>query len=396
MNKLKSTQIKNCPVNTRLGDGGGLRYVHDSRGSRYWEMRYQVNGKSYALGLGGESTSLAQAREARDDVRALLRKGVNPAVSKRTDKIGTGTGLSNDSALQAAAEAYVASKGAEWNNDKHGDKWLRPMELHAAGLMKTPLSDININIVLHFLEPIWTTKTETAKRIQARLSVIFQWAQVREIFIGENPASWERLRHVLPAPGKIRTIQHFRSLPHEDLPSFWFYMSKSDAASTMCLRFLILTCARSGEARAAEWSEIDIKGKVWTIPGSKMKAGKEHRVPLSAPAMHILRTQQKLAEVLGGSNPLIFPSPNKGTVMSDVAIAKTVRRYGGDYTIHGFRSTFRDWCAESEDHDDLAAEISLAHMDKDKVRAAYLRSDLFDKRRKLMSDWGKFVTGGAK
>jgi len=395
MNNLRAQQVRACPAGKKLGDGGGLRFVHDKGGRRFWEFRFQMHGKRYTLGAGGAATTLAEARAKRDEYRAQIAQGINPALVARQQKLATPTGqlLSRTSTVAAVAEHYVRAMGAEWSCAKHRKQWLRPLELHLPALMATPLCDVSINTVLLELEPIWHTRTETAKRAQQRLSKVFQWAIVRELYDRANPADWARLQYTLPRPSKIRPVQHFAAMPHAQLPSFWRYMARSEATSVECLRFAILTAARSGEARGARWSEIDLDARVWSIPGERMKGRRDHRVPLSAEAVAVLRRRLRFRMIDGDG--LIFPGERSGRVLTDVALAKSIKRYGGDFTIHGFRSSFRDWATEQPDHDDLAAEISLAHMDRDKVRAAYRRTDLFEKRRALMADWGRYVTGGS-
>ncbi|MBO0736608.1 MAG: site-specific integrase, partial [Alphaproteobacteria bacterium] len=282
------------------------------------------------------------------------------------------------------------SHEASWRNPKHRQQWRNTLGYYVLpAIGELPVAAVDTGAVMKILEPLWRDKTETASRVRGRIESILDYAKARGWRDGENPARWRgHLDHLLPKRGKVQRVEHHDALPWRECGGFVQRVRQHDAMSARCLEFLILTTSRSGEARGARWSEIDLDDAVWTVPGERMKAGREHRVPLSDAALDVLRTMAAL-----GSEPgeLVFPGMKNGRPLSDVALAKAVVAAGGNgATVHGFRSTFRDWCAESTNHPRELAEAALAHTLKDKVEAAYQRGDLLEKRRRLMADWAAF------
>jgi len=338
-NRLTHPQVAHAKPGSRLSDGGGLALEVSDTGKRKWTFRTTINGKRRELGCGGHDITLPQARARRDELAAQIAQGIDPTLAQSVRvSLSAHDALSPQSPLRDVAAHYVKRKSAEWSHD-HAKDWLAPIELHCDWLMAMPVSSITLFNVMDALTPIWHSKTTTANRIQQRLAKVF----------------------------------------------------KSQANSTHCLQFLILTAVRSQEARGARWGEFDREGGVWTIPAERMKARKAHTVPLSRQALALLAWREELAE-LWPDTDLVFPGQRAGKVMTDVAIAKQIRRYGGDCTIHGFRTSFRNFAAELPNHDALVAEKALAHQDKDKVQAAYLRTDMWDKRAVLMQQWANHVT----
>lgn len=288
--------------------------------------------------------------------------------------------------FEEAAERYIEAHKAGWKNAKHAAQWTTTLKTYAYPLIgESPVQAIDTGLVLKVLEPIWTTKTETANRLRGRIESVLDWARVRGYRERENPARWRgHLEQLLPAPSKVQRVQHHAALPYADLPKFMEALRAQDGVSASALEFAILTVARTGEVIGAKWSEIDLKERVWTIPAERMKAGKEHRVPFSARTLAILKSMKAL-----GSGEYVFPGLNN-KALSNMALLMLLRRMGReDITAHGFRSTFRDWAAERTNFPAEVAEMALAHAVGDKVEAAYRRGDLFAKRRELMTAWAK-------
>lgn len=376
------------------GDGGGLYLRVGPTGAKSWILRTVIHGKRRELGLGScDLVTLAEAREKAAELRKAARSGQDPDAQRKA--------AARAAALAAAQERMTFGKAAEavhakllpgWKNAKHAETWLSSLKTHAfPRLAKKPLHQIDRDDLLRVLEPIWTTKAETARRLRQRMHSVFEWAKGEGHFQGENPL--DQLGLSLPAVRVQK--QHLAALPWRDVPAFWAQLSDRSATSAACLQFIILTAARSGEARGAQWSEIDTLGKVWNVPAERMKRGVPHRVPLSPEVLAIIETMR-------GHDPVfLFPSPQKnrdgtGRPMSDMVFKLLFQRLGVDgFTTHGFRSAFRDWCSESAKADPEIAEAALSHATGNAVTRAYARSDLFDRRRALMDAWAAYATGKA-
>lgn len=381
-NILTAQQVKGAKPGDKLGDGGGLRLVVDKNGRRKWEYRFRFRGKDHALGCGGNSATLAEARAKRDEYEAELRAGRNPKDAIAAAKVAeqaTGT-------VRDMADFFLATKGDEFS-EKHREKWLRPLEQHAKALLDMPVAEATTDDVLAVLTPIWSSKVDTAKRIRQRLARVFDTAKVRGKYDGQNPAGWEgHLALLLPSPSKIRKVEHYRADPYDAFPSIWVLLRKYHGSGPDLARWIILTLVRSNEARGARWDEINWDEKVWEIPAHRMKGGEyPHSVPLTAEAIRLLRRRQK--EVTGD---LIFPN-SKGTALTDVAVTKAFRRAGAEGTVHGIRSAFSNWAAERTSYGDDVTERALAHRDANAVRAAYKRTDLMALRRRQLDEWVKYL-----
>ncbi len=371
-------------------DGKGLILVVKPPGARSWIYRYKTGTKQHWMGLGPyPDVSLADARERADEARKQRRAGVDPLANKRATKTEQ---QAKDRTFRVVAREYVESHKAGWSNDKHAKQWVATLEAHAYPVIgDLEVGEITLDHMKKVLEPIWQTKTETASRVRGRIETVLDYAGVHGWRSGDNPARWDGfLSEVLPAKGRVAKVEHHAAMAWADAPAFWSDLACKDAISYQTLKFTILTAARSGEARGARWSEIDLAAKLWTIPGERMKAKRPHRVPLNDAALAVLEAVKDLKHA---PDDLVFPSGVKKTVLSDVGLSKALHALSDGLTIHGFRSTFRDWCAEVNHCPREIAEAALAHTNRDKVEAAYARTDHLERRRVLMADWGKFLKG---
>jgi len=377
--ELTPAAVRRLPPGTHAVGGvpGLLAQIHDS-GCRSWVLRVVIGARRRDIGLGGHEVSLAEARERARQARELIRQGVDPVAQRRQQRLALEV---RHLTFGEAAIAVVNGKRHEFRSKKHAEQWRSTLETHCAPIWRLPVAEVTLPRIVSILEPLWTEKTETASRLRGRIEAVLAWATVSGYRSGDNPARWSgNLDAVLPKPGKVRTVKHHPALPWQELPLFMARLRACNGTAARALEFLILTAARSGEVRLATWSEFDLEGKVWTIPGARMKAGREHRVPLTADAVRLVKLQPR------GSD-FVFAAP-RGGAFSDAAFGAVLRRIGrNDIVPHGFRSTFRDWCAESTAYPRDVAEMALAHTIGDKVEAAYRRGDLWTKRQKLMRDW---------
>ena len=384
INKLSARQVDSLAPGF-YSDGAGLYLRVRHAGSRSWVFRYTRHGKVREIGLGGvHSRSLAVARSLASDMRTSLTNGGDPAtVVPERAGVPTATPTFRD-----CAQALIASKRPGWRNPKHAQQWehtLRDFVLPHIG-DKAPDS-VSLADVKAILTPIWATKTETATRVRQRMEAVLDWAYVHGLRAGENPARWRGvLDKVLPPPNKVRTVEHFAAMPYRQIPDLMAHLLAKPHSSARCLQFLILTAARSIEARGAKWDELDLEGGVWTIPADRMKTHRPHRVPLSDAALRVLTDTPRIV-----GQPLVFSGARRGR-LSDVALTKAVRAFDATATVHGFRSAFREWAAEQTSVPAAVCELALAHVNKDRVEAAYQRSDLFEKRRALMLAWAHYVS----
>ena len=354
---------------------------------RGWVLRVMVGDKRRDMGLGSyPSTSLALARDKAREVHDSLRSGVVPPTPAKAVRQAIAEQVVGKTFKQCATD-FMRDKASEWKNPKHRQQWENTLTTYAySHLGAVPVSEIALPHVLACLEPIWRTKTETATRVRGRIESVLDWATVREYRTGENPARWKgHLDKVLPAPGKLAKVEHHPALPIDSMPTFMASLRKREGIAARALEFAILTAARSGEVRGANWAEIDMDAGVWTVPASRMKAGKEHRVPLSLSTIQLLKATPRLE-----GTELIFPG-NKGQPLSDMSMTAVLRRMEVDAVPHGFRSTFRDWCGDRTTYPRDMAEMALAHQLTNEVEAAYRRGDALEKRREMMESWAAFI-----
>lgn len=365
-------------------DGGNLYLRVKETGSRSWVFRYKQNNKAIEIGLGGYPTrSLLQAREIATLMRQDISNGKNPALRTKS------TQSNNAKVFKDWAAEYIAIKSKEWRNPKHHQQWISTLDQYAyKDIGNKTLSEITFADIKKLLAEIWLNKTETASRLRGRIESILDYAAVHEqIENWRNPALWKgNLDKVLQKPNRIAKIKHHPSANYEDIPTIMADLRHLKYTSAYCLRFAILTAARSGEARGALWSEIDFDSKVWKIPAERTKANRNHIVPLCDEALEIL---QAVKEIDNEGSDLVF-SVRRNVGLSDVSLNKVLAQVYPNVTVHGFRSTFRVWGAETTSYPSQVLEFALAHGDPDKVQEAYQRSRLIEKRRQLMNEWCVF------
>lgn len=372
-----------------VGGVAGLHLQVALGGARTWILRVTVGNRRRDMGLGGfPDVTLAMAREKARAARELVEQGVDPILKRQQAKSALIAQRAASKTFEECARDYIEAKAPEWSNLKHEQQWTNTLKTYVyPSLGRMFVNDVGVAQVLGVLKPIWLTKTETATRIRGRIESILNWATAQHYRHGLNPARWKgHLDQLLADPGKARRTKHHAALPIDDLPPFMRELRKHVGLGPLALEFCILTAARSGEVRGATWSEIDVAGRLWTVPGARMKAGKPHRVPLSPGALDLLL---RLPRVEG--TDLLFPS-RQGTPLSDMTLTALLRRMQASAVPHGFRSTFRDWCSERTNYPNEVAEMALAHVVENKTEAAYRRGDLFDKRRRLMADWSNFCS----
>lgn len=386
--KLTALGIRKQTKPGTYNDGSGL-YLRVGEAGKSWLYRFKLNGKANWMGIGSlNDYSLAEARDKARECRKLLDQGINPLEARKAAKAAALE--AEGQTFKLMAERYIKAHEAEWRSAKHTAQWTATLTAYAYPLLKDkPVHSIGVNDVLEVLEPIWTAKPETASRVRGRIEAVLDYAAARKLRSTENPARWRgNLDHLLPRRSKVAKVEHHAAIPYADLPALMAKLAESKGVSAMCLRFTILTAARSGEARGAKWAEIDMAAATWTVPAERMKAAREHRVPLSDQAVAILN---EMAQLGAEPDKLVFPGQVKKKPLSDVAVSKALTTAGGEaFTVHGMRSAFRQWCAEQTAYPAEVAETALAHVNKDKVEAAYQRSDLFEKRRRLMAEWARF------
>jgi integrase len=388
INKLSALKITKARTPGFYGDGGGLYLQVSAAGTKSWVFRFKVGGRSRYMGLGSVTTlSLAEAREAASDCRRLRLKGIDPIESRKKARESARLEAAKAMTFDACRDAYIAAHSNVWRNPKHRAQWVNTLSTYVSSVFgSVSVQSIDVALVTKVLEPIWNTKPETASRLRGRIERILDWAKVRGFRDGENPARWRgHLDQLLPAGSKIRKVKHHAALPYDDVADFMTTLREQEGVAARALEFVILTAARSGEVLKATWDEIDVKTRTWTIPAHRMKGNREHRVPLSNDAMKVVEQMQG-ARV----NEFVFPGPKKSKPLSDMALLMMLRRMGYKVTTHGFRSTFRTWAAEQTVFPREVVESALAHVIGNKVEAAYQRGDLFEKRRRLMSEWARY------
>ncbi len=372
------------------GDGGGLYLQITPAGVKSWLFRYMRQGKARGMGLGPLHTiNLAEARSKALACRKLLLDGADPLEAKRQHRISVALSNAKSMTFEQCATAYIAAHKAGWKSEKHASQWTNTLETYAYPIFgKLPVASIDTALVMKVLEPIWTTKTETATRVRGRMESVLNWASVRGYREGENPARWKgHLDHLLPKRSKVAEVHHHPALAYADAPDFMVELRQQEGIAAEALEFLILTACRTNEVIGARWKEFDLAEKTWVVPAARMKAGKEHRVPLSPRALTILKGLRKQAQ-----DEFVFPGQQPGKFLSNMAMLELLKRMKLDgLTVHGFRSTFRDWVGETTNFPREVAEAALAHAIKDKAEAAYARGDLFAKRRRMFENWARYL-----
>lgn len=388
--ELAAVQVGKLPVGLHAAGGATGLYLRVApTGARNWILRATIGNRRRDMGLGGwPDVPLGEARDRARAARRRIEEGIDPIEARKVVK----DSLASTPSFAECAKRTIAAKRPEWKSAKHADQWTSTLETYANPVIgKMPVDLVELGHIVQILSPIWTEKTETATRLRTRIEAVLAWAKASGYRHGDNPARWRgNLDAVLPKPSKVTKVKHHKAMPFDDLPEFMTGLRKRDGVAARALELLILTATRSGEVRGATWDEFDLKAATWTIPAERMKAGKEHRVPLPARAVEIVKSMPRIA-----GTDYVFPAA-RGGLLSDMAMTAVMRRAKVDAVPHGFRSAFRDWTAERTTYTRDVAEMALAHTIPDKVEAAYRRGDLFEKRTNMMADWAKFVGGGAK
>ncbi|SEF41053.1 Integrase [Methylobacterium sp. 190mf] len=373
-------------------DGGGLYLQVTNAEARSWIFRFMLNGRARSMGLGSLHTlTLAEAREKATECRKLCLDGIDPIEAREKARATARLDAANTITFDACAEAYIEAHKAGWRNAKHSDQWRNTLATYASPVFGAlPVQAVDTGLVMRVIEPIWGGKTETATRVRGRIESVLDWAATRGYRQGENPARWRgHLQNLLPKRSKVKRVEHHAALPFREISEFVGRLRAQSGTSPLALEFTILTAARTGEVIGATWDEIDLAERTWTVPAGRMKGGREHRVPLCDRAVEILEG----FKVLGDRH--VFPGGKRGRSLSNMAMLELLKRMNRpDLTVHGFRSTFRDWAAETTHFPNEMVEMALAHIIENRVEAAYRRGDLFQKRRELMDAWA-LIVGGA-
>jgi integrase len=397
--RLSALQVTKLTKPGLYGDGGGLTLQITATGAKSWLLRYMVAGKPFGMGLGPTHTvSLSEARQKALDARKLLIDGINPLAAKKQNQIAAALADAKMMSFDQCAKAYILAHKAGWKNAKHGDQWTNTLNTYASPVFgHLPVAEIDTGLVVKCLAPIWESKTETASRVRGRIESVLGWATTSGYRTGENPARWKgHLENLLATISKSSRTKNHPSLPWQRIGAFMSALRVREGVSARAVEFAILTACRSGEVRGAQWAEFDTAGKLWTIPAERMKAKREHQVPLSDAALALLASMPKDSD-----EDVVFAG-TKGQSLSDMSLTAVIRRMNGDekpvwadangegITVHGFRSSFRMWAAETTNYPREVAEHALAHQLPDAVERAYQRGSQFAKRAALMAEWAVY------
>lgn len=392
LSQLKIDRLRTIGI---YGDGAGLSMKVTRGGSKSWIFRYMLEGKAHWMGLGSyPDVSLAEARDKAAELRKMTRQGIDPLAQKQREASVIRAAIAKAITFDDASEQYIIAHAPSWKNAKHVDQWRNTLKTYASPVIgNIDVAAIDTGHIMRILEKdqFWTSKTETASRVRGRIESVLDWATVRKYRAGENPARWKgHLDKLLPARTKVKKTEHHAALPWAEIGQFMKSLRSQAGTAARAVELAILTAARSGEVRGATWDEIDLDAGIWIVPAERMKAKREHRIPLSAQAVTLLRLQKEAYPM-----SLVFPGAKvkdgKQSPLSDMSLTAVLRRMErNDITVHGFRSCFRDWAAESTAYPNEMVEMALAHTISNKVEAAYRRGDMFDKRRRMMADWAAF------
>jgi len=395
--RLSALQVTKLTKPGLYGDGGGLTLQITPTGAKSWLFRYMVAGKPFGMGLGPTHTvSLSEARQKALGARKQLIDGINPLAAKKQNQIAAALASARMITFDQCAEAYILAHKASWKNAKHGDQWTNTLKTYASPVFgHLPVAEIDTGLVVKCLAPIWESKTETASRVRGRIESVLGWATTSGYRTGENPARWKgHLENLLATISKSSRTKNHPSLPWQRIGTFISALRAREGVAARAVEFAILTACRSGEVRGARWAEFDTDGKVWTIPAERMKAKREHEVPLSEAALALLQSMSRDSDVVFAGT--------KGQPLSDMSLTAVIRRMNGNdkpiwadasgdgITVHGFRSSFRMWAAETTNFPREVAEHALAHQLPDAVERAYQRGSQFAKRAALMAEWAVY------
>ena len=388
IHKLSPRKVETAGLG-KYEDGGGLRLAVSKSGAKKWVLRFTINGRRREMGLGSfPDVGLADARAKASECRQQASAGIDPIEARRVEP----DAIPN---FTACAARYIRAHRHGWKNAKHARQWVSTIKTYAKPIIGSNQVDaISTENILKILSPIWTTKTETAKRVQGRIECILDFAAAHRYRDSLNPARWRgHLDKLLPKPSRVKKVVHHPAMPYTDAPAFMDELARNDCVSALALRFLILTATRTSEVLQAQWQEIDHEAAIWTIPAERTKTKREHRVPLPDAAMAIIEALPRIE-----GNDYLFPGARHGRPLSSMALLQLMRGLGygvngsrGNYVPHGFRSSFRDWSGEATSFPRDVAEMALAHVIENKVEAAYRRGDLFEKRRTMMEAWAGYL-----
>jgi integrase len=402
-NKLTPLTVKKALPPGLYGDGGGLYLQVSAFETKAWVFRFMMAGRARKMGLGAASVkpgdkniTLADARSMATDARSLVVRGIDPINHRGTLKAAQAVEKAKTLTFKECAEKYITAHNAGWKSPKHADQWSATLTTYAyPKIGHLPVVAIDVGMVMAVLEPIWSTKTETASRVRGRIESVLSWAKARGYRQGENPATWRgHLDQLLPARTQVAPVEHHAALPYSELPAFMAKLRKREGISARALEFTILTVARTGDTIGARWREVNEAERLWTVPASRLKGKRgarkrDHVVPLPDGAFNLL-------EKLPTEGDFVFPGGRKDVGLSNAAMSELLKGmgYAPDIaTVHGFRSTFKDWCSEQTAYPNELSEMAMAHTVSDKVEAAYRRGDMREKRRRLMADWAAFCAG---
>jgi integrase len=393
--ELSSLEVRRLirPGRWSVGGVDGLALQTTRSGSQSWVLRFRIGGRQRETGLGSFPTvTLAAARDKARQLRSTVREGGDPIAMVQARESAAFAERQTLKTFSEVAEQYIAQHEKSWKNAKHQAQWASTLRTYAEpSIGELLVRDIKPAHVIGVLRPIWTTKTETATRVRSRIERVLDYASAHGFREGLNPARWKgNLDGALPNASKVAPVRHHAAVEVKEVTSFIKRLRSQDGVGARALEFAVLTAARSGEVRGATWSEVDLKAALWTIPATRMKPGREHRVPLSKPAIRLLRS------LPGDRLPEDYVFPGMRGPLSDMSLTAVLRRMGVSATAHGFRSTFRDWVSECTEHSGEVAEMALSHVIGDKVEAAYRRGDLLEKRVALMTDWASFLSSSRR
>ena len=394
IHKLNALQVSRLKAKRRHGDGGGLYLsIDDGEGKRkrwVFLFRDRATRKLREMGLGsGADVTLAKAREKAAAARALLAAGEDP-IAAATEAATAAKKVRAVPTFGELADQFIEAMAPSWRNDKHAEQWRMTLTEYAKAIRDKPVDQIDVADVLAVLKPHWEQRPETAGRLRGRIERVLNAAKAQGYRTGENPAAWRgHLENLLPPRQKL-SRGHHEALPWGDVPEFMGLLRQREGIAALAVEFAILTAARSGEVRGAAWEEFDLKAKLWTVPPERMKAAREHRVPLTARAVEIIETVARLPK-----DAYVFPGMKGGTPLSDMSLSAVLRRMKVAVTVHGFRSSFKDWASEATSYPNELSEAALAHITGDKVERAYRRGDALERRRELMEAWAKFCEPSA-
>lgn len=391
MFKLTATAVAKLKKPGHYGDGGGLWLQVSEAGTKSWVLRYTRHGKAREMGLGALHTvGLAEARVKASDYRKQLHEGMDPIEARRAKRVTEQVAAARALTFDQCSERYIEAHRAAWRNEKHVAQWSATLKTYASPVFGAlPVDAVDTSLVLKVLAPIWTVKTETAKRVRGRIESVLSWATVQKLRAGDNPARWRgHLDELLASPDKVAKVEHHAALHYTRIGAFMQQLRAEQGTAARAVELIILTAARTSEVFNATRDEFDLDAAVWTVPPGRTKAGRQHRVPLSKPALDLLAGT---ASDQGAD--FVFPGAKEGRPLSNMAGLQLLKRMGhGGLTVHGFRSTFRDWAAEQTNFPREVSEAALAHVVKDKTEAAYFRGDLLEKRARLMAAWAEYCS----